>query len=49
MYSQGWSNGEVWLRQLKMPIISVEIIKIIDEKERCDIRCTVMRWSKTEV
>ena len=31
-----------------MPIISVEIIKIIDERERCDIRCVVMRWSNSE-
>ena len=28
-----------------MPIISVEIMKAIDERERCDTRCIVMRWS----
>ena len=31
-----------------MPIISVETMKIIDEKERCDTSCVVMRWSNTE-
>ena len=28
-----------------MSIISVEIMKIIDERERCDTKCVVMRWS----
>ena len=28
-----------------MSIISVEIIKIIDGRERCDTRCFVMRYS----
>ena len=32
-----------------MPIISVEIMKIIDEKEKCDTKCIVMRWSNSEV
>ena len=31
-----------------MPIISVEIMKIIDERERCDTRCVVMRQSNNE-
>ena len=32
-----------------MPIISVELMKIIDERQRCDTRCVVMRWSNREV
>ena len=32
-----------------MPIISVEIMKTIDERERCDKMCVVMRWSNSEV
>ena len=32
-----------------MLIISVEIMKTIDERERCDTRCVVMRWSNGEV
>ena len=32
-----------------MLIISVEIMKTIDERERCDTRCVVMRWSNSEV
>ena len=32
-----------------MPIISVEIMRTIDERERCDTRCVVMRWSNSEV
>ena len=32
-----------------MPIISVEIIKTLDERERCDARFAVMRWSNSEV
>ena len=32
-----------------MLIISVEIMKIIDERERCDKRCVVTRWSNSEV
>ena len=32
-----------------MPIISIEILKIIDERERCDARCVVMRWSSGEM
>ena len=31
-----------------MPIIRVEIIKTIDERERCDTRCVAMRWSNSE-
>ena len=32
-----------------MPIISVEIMKIIDERERCDTGCVAMRWSNSKV
>ena len=32
-----------------MPIISVEIMKIIDEREKCDTRCVVMRWSNSSI
>ena len=32
-----------------MLIISVEIIKTIDERGRCDTRCAVMRWSNGKV
>ena len=32
-----------------MPIMSVEIMKIIDEREMCDTRCVVMKWSNSEV
>ena len=32
-----------------MPIIRVEIMKIIDERERCDTRCAGVRWSNTEI
>ena len=32
-----------------MPIISVEIMKTIDEVERCDTGCILMRWSNSEV
>ena len=32
-----------------MPIISVEIMEIIDESGRCDTRCAVMRWTNNEV
>ena len=31
-----------------MLIISLEILKIIDEKERCDARCVEMRQSSRE-
>ena len=27
-----------------MPIIRVEMMKTIDERERCDTSCAVMRW-----
>ena len=29
-----------------MPVISAEILKIIDERERCDTRCVVIRTVK---
>ena len=32
-----------------MLIISVEIMKIVDERESCDVRCVLMRWSNSEV
>ena len=32
-----------------MPISGVEIMKTIDERERCDARCIEMRWSNSEV
>ena len=32
-----------------MMIVSVEIMKIIDERERCDTSCVVMKWSNSEV
>ena len=32
-----------------MPIIVVKIMKTIDERERCDTRCVVMRWSDSEM
>ena len=32
-----------------MPIISVETMILIDEKERCDTRWAVMRWSNCKV
>ena len=32
-----------------MSIISVEIKKIIDQRERCDTRSVVMSWSNSEV
>ena len=32
-----------------MPISSVEIMKITDERERFDTKCVVMRWSNREV
>ena len=32
-----------------MPIIIVEILKIIDERERYDTRCVVMRGGSSEV
>ena len=32
-----------------MPIIRVEILKIIDERKRYDARCVVMRWSSSDV
>ena len=32
-----------------MSIINVDIMKTIDERERCDTRCVVMRWGNSEV
>ena len=32
-----------------MPIISVEIMETIDERERCDSRCVVMISSNSKV
>ena len=32
-----------------MPIISTEILKITDERKRCDTRCVVMRWSNSKM
>ena len=32
-----------------MPIISVEAMKITDERKRCDERCVVIRWSNSKV
>ena len=32
-----------------MMIVSVEIMKIIDERERCDTSCVVMKSSNREV
>ena len=32
-----------------MPITSVEIMKTVDEGERCDKRCVAMRWTDSEV
>ena len=32
-----------------MPIISVEILKTIDERKRSDTRCVETRWNNSEV
>ena len=32
-----------------MPIINVEIMKAIDERERCNIRRVLIRWSNSNV
>ena len=32
-----------------MSITSVEIMKTIDERERCDTMCVTMRWSNSKV
>ena len=32
-----------------MPTISVGITKIPDEREKCDTRCVLMKWSNSEV
>ena len=32
-----------------MFIISVEILKIKDEIERCDTKCVLMRWSSNKM
>ena len=31
-----------------MLIISVEVMKTIDERERCEARCVVMKWSSSK-
>ena len=31
-----------------MPMISVDIIKTIDEKERCDTKCVAIRWKNSK-
>ena len=31
-----------------MPIISVKIMKTIDERERCNTKCVLMRWSSSK-
>ena len=30
-----------------MPMISVDIIKTIDERERCDTSCVAIRWKNS--
>ena len=32
-----------------MPIISVEIMKTIDERKSCDTSCVVMWWSNSKL
>ena len=32
-----------------MSIISAEVMKTIDEREKCDTRHIVMRWSNSEL
>ena len=32
-----------------MPIISIEIMETIDERERGNTKCVVMRWSNNKV
>ena len=32
-----------------MPILSVDTMKIIDEREKCDTKCVIRRWSNSEV
>ena len=32
-----------------MPIISVEIMKTIHEREKCNTKCVVTRWSNSTV
>ena len=32
-----------------MPIISIETMKKIDEREGCNTRCVVMRWSNARL
>ena len=31
-----------------MPIVSVEIMKIIDEREKWDTKCVVIRWNNSK-
>ena len=37
------------MEKWKMPIISVETLKIEDEREKCVTKCAVTRWSSSEV
>ena len=32
-----------------MPIISTEIMKVMDERKSGDTRCAAMRWNNSEV
>ena len=32
-----------------MLIISVDMMKTIDERERCDTKCAIMRWHNSEM
>ena len=31
-----------------MPIISIELMKTVDDRKRCDTRCVAIRWSNSE-
>ena len=37
------------METVKDAVISAEIMKTIDERERCDTKCVVMRWSNSNV
>ena len=39
-----WSNSEVWLKQWKIPIISVDVMKIIDERE--SVMQGILQWGE---
>ena len=36
-------------KTIKMVIIRAEIMKTIDERERCDTWCIVIKWTNNEV